>query len=76
MFSRSRLFLMVCLCSLLLVSVSMVGAQATPVPMTADDLITGGSTLMNTFGLFALVTVAAFIGIAAMIVRRMRRAAM
>lgn len=63
-------------CLLLLLAVSAVGAQATPVPLTTTALMEGGQDLVNTFGLFALVSVAAFIGIAAMLVRRMRRAAM
>lgn len=71
---RVRVGLLVLLC--LMASVVAVGAQATPVPLDTTTLMQGGQDLVNTFGLFALVSVAAFIGIAAMLVRRMRRAAM
>lgn len=81
---RRRLLLLSSIAVLQLLAVSVAFAQtATPAPTATPDpgiftptsLIAGGSSLMNTFGLFALVTVAAFIGVAVLIVRRMKRAA-
>lgn len=71
---RGRLFLV--LASVLGMALSFAAAAAqTPVPMTTSDILEGGQTLIGQYGLLALVLVGAFIGVAALLIRRLRRSA-
>lgn len=71
---RSRLMIGFLVVFVLLASVTAAFAQ-TPVPLTTDDIMTGAQSLIGDYGLMALVSIAAFVGVAALLVRRMRRAA-
>jgi len=73
---RGRLVVVLAVVALSALVFSSVGAQAaTPVPLTVDDVISGAQELANGLGLFALVAVAAFVAVGAMMVRYFRRAA-
>lgn len=55
---------------------ALVPAMAqTPVPLTTTDITDGALDMIGMLGLFALVSVVAFIGIARMMVRAFRSAA-
>jgi len=72
---RNRFVVVLAVVALSALVFSAVGAQATPVPLTAEDVISGAQELANGLGLFALVAVAAFVAVGAMMVRYFRRAA-
>lgn len=73
---RVRGFVVLVLVFVLALTVSFVGAQSTPVPLTTTSIFAGANDLIATYGLAALISVAAFIGVMFMLIRRAKRAAM
>lgn len=73
-FVRGRGLVVVLMLSLMALAFSVVGAQ-TPVPLSTTVILDGATELIGSYGLTALILVAAFVGLAFMIIRRFRRAA-
>jgi len=71
--SRGLLVLAVLMFSALSFGASM--AQ-TPEPLTTTVILDGATDLIGAYGLTALILVGAFVGLAYMVIRRFRRAAM
>lgn len=72
---RIRSFVVLAVLFVLALSFSAVGAQ-TPEPLTTTVILDGAESLIGAYGLTALILVGAFVGLAFMIIRRFRRAAM
>lgn len=82
---RSRLLVVVvALCCMVLVNGLAFAQTATPAPtatpspdvLTTTSIFAGANDLISTYGLAALISVAAFIGVMFMLIRRAKRAAM